>query len=253
MKRQTLILVLIGVVLFIAGGGIAFATVEAGSKNHTPTGPTVAAANTPVVVATKAIPAGTTGQTMVAQGLVSIQLIPQKRYSDIDLNSVQALNDEVLTRSVPRGAAVTATDLTASASSLSLPKGMQGITIQTTGVAGLAGYLQPGSDVDIYANVTKVSSASTLAIPCTELAMSNVEVLDVSSIVPPLGDHQNSLTGGRTAPSDLTLLLAVTPQQARVLTFMSLNETLSVTQTQRGVVDPPVGQCIGTAQTSVAP
>jgi len=252
-KRQTLILVLIGVVLFVAGGGIAFATVEAGNKTHDATGPTVAATNTPVVVATRTIPAGTTGQTMVAQGLVSIRDISQKQYSDVDITSVQSLNDEVLTRTLTKGAAVTATDLSASTTSLSLPKGLQGITIQTTGVAGLAGYLQPGSDIDIYANVTRVSSASTLAIPCTELVMSSVEVLDVSSIVAPLGNHQNSLTGGRSAPSSMTLLLAVTPMQARVLTFMSLNETLSVTQTQKGVVDPQVGQCIGTAQTAVAP
>jgi Flp pilus assembly protein CpaB len=260
-KRQTFILVIIGVVLFIAGGGIAFATVVAGTK--TQPGATVAPVNTPVVVATSNIPAGTTGQTMVAQGLVSVRLIPQKAYQSSDLTTVQGLTDEVLSSSVTKGHALQATELTVSTTSISLPKGDDGITISMPGVSGLAGYLQPGSDVDIYANISKLSQGASaanaanptsqnIALPCTELLMGNIEVLDVSNVVPALGSHPTS-SAGRTVPSDITLLLAVNPSQSRLLTFMSLNEALSVTQTQKGVQDVPVGACIGTGQTTVAP
>lgn len=255
MKRQTVILVVIGLVLFIAGGAIAFATVVSGHR-QSPTANTVASANTPAVVAVKNIPAGSTGQTLVSQGLVSIQLIPQKKFQSDDLTTLQGLSDEVLTSSVVKGQAIQSTELTPSTSAISLPKGLDGITITTTGVAGLAGYLQPGSNVDVYANITRLSSGSTntnnnTPIPCTELVMGDIEVLDVSSVSPALGTHPTST--GRSLPSSLTLLLAVSPAQARVLTFMAQNETLSVSQTQKGASAVTVGECIGTGQTTVAP
>jgi Flp pilus assembly protein CpaB len=253
-KRQTFILVIIGLVLFIAGGGIAFATVVAGTKNHS--GGTVASVNSPVLVATSNIPAGTTGQTIVAQGLASIRLIPQKDYSTSDLTTISGITDEVLTSTVKKGEAIQAGQLTPSVSTISLPKGDDGITVSMGGVAGMAGYLQPGSDVDIYANITKLSGSSTdtsnIPLPCTELVMTNIEVLDVSNILPPLGTSSTA-AGGRTPPANMTLLLAATPNQARLLTFMSANESLSVTQTQRGAGSVAVGTCIGTGQTTVAP
>jgi Flp pilus assembly protein CpaB len=254
-KRQTLILVVIGVVLFVAGGAIAFATVVTGTKGQTPT--TASPVNTPVVVATANLPAGTTGQEMVAKSQVAIQLIPQKKYVSTDIPNLQGLTDEVLTSSVTKGEAISATELTASTSSISVPKGLDAVTVTASGVAGLAGYLQPGSDIDVYGNITKVSSgaaasnAATLPIPCTELLMSNIEVLDTSDIVPALGSHATST--GRTIPPSVTLLLAVNPNQARVITFMMQNETLSIAQTQKGVTPVAIGTCIGTGQTTTAP
>jgi Flp pilus assembly protein CpaB len=253
-KRQTLVLVVIGLVLFIAGGGIAFATVLQGTE-HQPT-TTTAPVSTAVVVANADIPAGTTGQDMVSQGLVSLQLISQKRYLATDIASLQGLADEVLTSSLRKGEAIQATQLTPSTTSISLPKGLDGVTITTTGVGGLAGYLQPGSDVDIYANLTKLSTNGAtptpagVSLPCTELAMADIQVLDVSSVVPALSTHPNA--AGRAVPPSITLLLAVSPSQARVLTFMTQNETLSVAQTQKGTLPVPVGTCIGTGQTTSA-
>ncbi|MGP0032074.1 MAG: RcpC/CpaB family pilus assembly protein [Acidimicrobiales bacterium] len=257
MKRQTLVLVVIGLVLFIAGGGIAYATVVAGSKDHGSA--TVNPVNTPVVVATTNLPAGTTGQAMVAQGLVAIQLIPQKKYLTTDVPSLAGLTDEVLTTSVKKGDAVQATQLTPSTTTISVPKGQDAVTITTTGAAGLAGYLQPGSHVDVYANITKVtagqnsdqSQSAGLPVPCTQLVMSGIEVLDVSNVVPALGTHPSA--AGRTVPLSMTLLLAVYPSQAQEIAFMSANETLSVVQSQKSATPPPPGVCIGTGQYSVAP
>ena len=176
MKRQTLILVLIGVILFIAGSAIAYASVEGASK-HTGSGTNVEApVSTSAVVAKSNIPAGTTGQSMISNGLVAIELIPTKSYSPTDLGSLSGLTNEVLTQSVTKGHAITSTALTASTSSISLPTGMDAVTVTLSGTDGLAGYLQPGSRVDVYANITKVSTwhsrcRSTLPLPCTEMAM----------------------------------------------------------------------------------
>ena len=60
MKKQTLILVLIGVILFMAGSAIAYASVQ-GAKKNTTSSPTQAPVNISAVVAKSDIPAGTTG------------------------------------------------------------------------------------------------------------------------------------------------------------------------------------------------
>ena len=62
MKKQTLILVLIGVILFVAGSAIAYASVQGAKKNTTSSPITQAPVNVSAVVAKSNIPAGTTGQ-----------------------------------------------------------------------------------------------------------------------------------------------------------------------------------------------
>jgi Flp pilus assembly protein CpaB len=245
---------MIGVVLFIAGSAIAFASVEGASK-HAGTSAGVAPATTSVVVAKSNIPAGTTGQSMVSNGLVAIEPIPAKTYTPADLGSLQGLSSEVLTTAVAKGHALNATELTASASAISVPSGMDAVTVTLTGTNALAGYLQPGARVDVYANITKVSTnsglTSTLPLPCTELAMANIQVLDVQSTVPSYAGQKSP--AGRTIPASETLLLAMKPGQARDAQFLGQNETLSVVQTQQDANPPPLQQCIGTDQTSTAP
>jgi Flp pilus assembly protein CpaB len=262
-------LVVIGVVLFIAGGGIAFVTVNNSTKKNAATTTVAPPVSTPAVVTTQDVPAGTTGQDMVARGLVAVQLVPQKKYVATDLSNLQGLNDQVLTTALTKGEAVQSTQLTPSTSVISIPAGQQAVSITTTGVSGLAGYLEPGSNVDVYANIKQLSSTPTgaplpaAALPCTELTMSNIEVLDVSQVVPTLNSSGTSTAAAtttattapttRTIPPSLTLLLSVTPAQAQEITFMTQNETLSVAQTQKGVTPPPLSTCVGTGQYTVLP
>jgi Flp pilus assembly protein CpaB len=271
-KRQSLLLVVIGVVLFIAGGGIAFVSAKNNAKTNAPTTTVAAPVSTPAVVATGPIPAGTTGQDMVSQGLVSVQLVPQKKYLATDLPNLQGLTDQVLTTSLVKGQAVQSTNLTPSVSAISVPAGLDAVSVTTTGVAGLAGYLKPGSSVDVYANIKTLSTTPGgapvpgAALPCTELTMSNIEVLDVSQIVPTLTAGAAAATGAaatatpttavppaRAIPPQLTVLLAVTPAQAQEITFMTQNETLSVAQTQNGATPPALSTCVGTGQYTVLP
>lgn len=255
MKKQTLILVLIGVILFVAGSALAYASVE-GAKKGTNTNNAATATTTPAVVAKADIPAGTTGAAMEAQGLVALQLVPTKSFSPTDLTSLQGLSDQVLNGPVQKGHAISTTELNVSTQAISIPQGLDAMTVNISGPENLAGYLQPGSHVDIYANITKVSIGSGpsagLPIPCTELAMTNIEVVDVSSTSPSLAATKGASTG-RSVPGSETLLLALTPGQARSLSFLEQNETISVVQPDQEVGTPVVGQCIGTDQTTSAP
>jgi Flp pilus assembly protein CpaB len=253
-KRQTIILVTIGVVLFVAGGSIALLSVMNANKNKS--GSTIAATNTQVLVATQAIPAGTTGQQIQAENLVAIRSIPTSHYFATDLTNAGQLTDTVLTSSVAKGSAIQSTQLTASTTAISPPPHLDVVTVTVTGVSGLAGYLQPGSHVDVYANITKLSSvpsnsANVIPVPCTELAMSNILVLDVSTTVPALGVRTPA--GGRPVPPSETLALAVSPDQSQTISFLTANEQLSVVQTQNGTLPPVPGVCKGTGQYTVAP
>jgi Flp pilus assembly protein CpaB len=251
-KKQTLILVLIGAILFVAGSVIAYASVRGASKSASNSANAVASTTTSAVVAKKDIPAGTTGQAMVSNGLVALKLVPTKSFLATDLTSLQSLNDEVLSTAVKEGQAVTSTELNASTSAISVPVGLDAMTVTLPGTSALAGYLQPGARVDIYANITKVSNNSaasaTLPIPCTELSMADIQVIDVSSTSPSLSGTKG--TAGRTLPGSETVLVAVTSAQARTLAFLSQNETVSFVQTQTDTNPPPVNQCIGTDQTT---
>jgi Flp pilus assembly protein CpaB len=261
-KKQTLMLVLIGVILFIAGSAIAYASVQGAKKNSTSSSATAAPVTYSAVVAKSNIPAGTTGQAMEAQGLVALELIPSKSYSATDLTSLQGLSDEVLKAPVQKGQAINASELTVSTQAISIPQGLDAMAVSISGAQNLAGYLQPGSHVDIYANITHVSTggapgiSATIPIPCAELAMTNIEVMDVSSTSPSLsgtkGSVGSSATAGstpRTVPGSETLLLALTPAQARSLQFLSQDEAISLVQPDQETNPPPIGQCIGTDQT----
>jgi Flp pilus assembly protein CpaB len=253
-KKQTLILVVIGVILFIAGGAIAYSSVESATKNKG-NQTVVAGTTTSAVVAKQNIPAGTTGQTMVSQGLVALATVPTKSYSPADLQSLQSLQDEVLKSPVQKGSAISSSELIASTSSISIPQGLNAMTVTISGAGDLAGYLSPGGHVDIYANITKASTGSqasaTLPVPCTELAVADVQVLDVSATSSALSGTKGST--GRTIPPSETLLVAVSPTNARSLQFLSQNESISVVQTQQDANAPAVGQCIGTDQTTSHP
>ena len=255
MKRQTLILVVIGTILFIAGSMIAYASVQGARTQSNASSNAAAPASTSAVVAKADIPAGTTGQAMISNGWVALELVPTKSFSPADLTSLTGLSNEVLTKAVSKGHTVSTNTLMASTSAISVPTGLNTVTVTISGTNSLAGYLQPGAKVDVYANITKASTqsaaSSTLPLPCTELAMANIQVLDVQSTVPSYAGHKSAT--GRTIPATETLLLAMTPDNARTVEFLSQNESVSVVQTQLDANPPPLQQCIGTDQTTGAP
>ena len=179
---------------------------------------------------------------MVSNGMVAIELIPTKSYSPTDLGSLAGLTDEVLTQSVTKGHAISSTELTASTSSISLPTGMDGVTVILSGTAGLAGYLQPGSRVDVYANITKVSTASTRG-----------SRRDAPAAVHRAGHDQHRgprrrrapcrptptkpTSAGRTIPASETLLLRRQPEPGQDRSSSSRRtRPLSVVQTQKDTI-----------------
>ena len=97
-----------------------------------------------------------------------------------------------------------------------IPEGMEAVAVQVDFVAGAAGYVAPGDRVNVWSVIEKTtpldeSNQATgpgFNAPRTDLLLSNVEVLDVSSeIAPRVASEDPSAT--RPAGDPLTYLLAV--------------------------------------------
>lgn len=99
---------------------------------------------------------------------------------------------------------------------IEVPEGMEAVAVQVDFVAGGAGYVAPGDRVNLWSVIEKTSPLDEgnqamgpgFRAPRTDLLLSNVEVLDVSSEVAPrrAGDDPDAV---RPAGEALTYLLAV--------------------------------------------
>jgi Flp pilus assembly protein CpaB len=226
-KRSTL-LVAIGVLVFLLGAGVVVLSLHKHAASGQDQAASGAASHTAVVVASTNLAKGTTGETLIASRKVSLQAVPAKEYSSADLTSLSALDQQTLNRPIAAGQAIQPADLSVEAGVLAPPPGQESMVLTLTNAAsGLAGYLQPGSKVNVYGEVTKLptgATASRFSLPCVTLVEPNVEVLDVSDAVPPY--VSNPSAAGRTAPSTVTALVAVTPTEAMKLVYYTTNEEL---------------------------
>jgi len=231
-KRSSL-LVVIGAAVFVLGAGVVLMSLHAANRSaHSKELSSPGATRpTAVVVATKDLSAGQTGESILAGKDVELEAVPTAELSAADLTSLSALDQETLNRPVVSGQPITATDLSVDAGVLAPPKGEESIALTLpNGASGLAGYLQPGQKVDVYADVTHAASSSgkALVTPCVTLVQSKVQVLDVSSAVPAYVSDPTS--AGRSVPGTMTVLVAATPREALNLIYYTTNEQLYLTE-----------------------
>jgi Flp pilus assembly protein CpaB len=242
-KRST-VLIVIGVAVFILGAGLVVVSLHTHSSNSTSAEETASlGSRTPVVVVTSPVAAGTSGETLIESKAVALQQVPAKQYSSDDLTSMSALEGQTIVHALAPGTPLSASDLSADAGPLAPPAGDESIAL-TLGSAqsGLAGYLQPGDNVDIWGNVIKTTGGGNLPNPCVSLVAPKVEVLDVSDVVPAYRSDPSSTC--RTVPTTETVLVAVTPQQAPALVFYASNEQLYLVASGQTTV-PPSSVCAG--------
>jgi pilus assembly protein CpaB len=112
-----------------------------------------------VLVATKRIPAGTSGADVRARGLVEAVPMPRSAVPADALSSVDAALDRlVLTGDIqPRQLLLRgAFDEAATASGgLAMPDGKLAVTVQMTAAANVAGYVRPGAKIAIFDTYTE--------------------------------------------------------------------------------------------------
>ncbi len=250
MAKRSNVLVVLGIAFFALGAAIVLllvrddgATVRAGAAGEA----------TQVLVAKGPIPAGTTGDEVVAQGLVEAKNFQPGQIAPGAVTSTAALAGQTVATDISKGAQLTTSSLRPSqirGESVAIPEGKQGVAVQLDFVPGVAGYVGAGDRINMYSVVRNGvadpnSKANPPCNPRVNLFLSNVEVLDISAEVAPrraVSDQQQERVTGNA----ITYLLALDPVEAERVIFLSSNESLYLALAGEGA--PPVftngpGQC----------
>ena len=250
MAKRSNVLVVLGIAFFALGAAIVFllvrddgATVRAGA----------AGGSTQVLVAKGDIPAGTTGDDVVAQGLVEAKNFDPGQIAPGAVSSTALLAGQTVATDIAKGAQLTSSSLRPSqvrGASVAIPEGKQGVAVQLDFVPGVAGYVGAGDRINMYSVVRNGvpdpnSKDDPPCNPRVNLFLSNVEVLDISAEVAPrraVSDQDQERVTGNA----ITYLLALDPVEAERVIFLTSNEGIYLTLAGENV--PPVstdgpGQC----------
>ncbi len=239
MKRVN-VLIALGAGLLVIGVGLAWAAGrdDGGDDERT---------ETTVLVATTDIPAGQSGDELVAAGRVRLERVATDEADPEALRSTHELSGRIVSAAVAEGEQVTVTALRTSAlraAALSVPDGHVAVAVTVPFTAGGAGYVGAGDHVDVYSSIVAGTQGAPIS-PRTELLMAGIEVLDVSDEVTPrraepvtTADGTTVTQAARVGGSEITLLLAVDPAQAEQVVFASTNDQLWFSLTPEGA-EPP--------------
>lgn len=215
MKKKSNVLLLAGALAFVVGAGVVVATVRGDSD-------AVAADQvaSEVLVAREPVPAGTTIDAAVEQGLLTAQELDLEDRAADAVSSVTGLAGRIVDEALAPGQQLTMSTLrpaTLRSASIAIPAGKQGVAVQLPFVPAGGGYVGAGDRVNVYGNVPHEGSRAV-----AELVLQNVEVLDVSTEVAP------RVTGGEERPSSsvITYLLALDLNEAQRVIDLAANAQL---------------------------
>ena len=189
-----------------------------------------------VVVATKRIPAGTSGAQLRSDGYVERVSMPTSSVPYDALSSITANLDNLVVTSdlqprqlVLRGMFGTATKATGG---LSVPDGKFAVSLDVTVPGAVAGYVRPGSSVTVF-DTYSTDGSSQGTDKSTRVLLSTVEVLaigqygtDGSTSSTPSDSSSQSSSSNSSSASTLKVTLAVSQAQAERLVQATQTGTL---------------------------
>lgn len=279
MRRKSSLLILFGVLLLAAAGGVAAMSLR-------PSGNSLLAVNTPqeppvdpmvsVVVAQIDLEKGTLinapDEYLSTSEVPASQFNAQTQFSD-----PQALRDMVLTADVKAGETINSNVVRQAGLAQKIPEpddgqpSLRAFPIQVNNLSGVADLIQSGDFVDVlgsfrldvttlYANGQGGVSEKTSQEGTTKVLLQDVEVLDVVKMAAPVNAENaeqeqeapstDTMAGETTeanvvAPKNWFLLLAVTSDEAEILRF-TLNHGINLTTVLRRTGDHTIDETIGT-------
>ena len=233
-KRSNLIVTL-GLAVFIVGAAATFLIVR---NNDDPT-PAAGSGRVAVLVASKPIPAGTSGADAVNQGWVKTKVVADSVKPANALTDPTQLAGRTASLGVPEGQIITETQFQQAQTrigTLKIPDGKTAVAVQLANVPGVAGFAGAGDRVNVYGAVK--SDPNTEGKPSAHMIMQNIEVLNVNG---------TTLVGGAGTPggSGLVFLLAVSPSEAERLVYLTSFENLYFSLVAKDA--PPSGETPGTS------
>ena len=214
-KRSNLIVTL-GLAVFIVGAAATYLVVRDSGGGT----PTAGVGKVSVLVADKAIPAGTQGATAVNQGMVKTKVVPDSARPATALTDVSQLAGKTVTLGVAEGQILTSDQFQTAQTrigTLKIPDGKTALALSLANVPGVAGFAGAGDHIDIYGVVKP--GAPGMPTGDARLIMQNTEILNVNGTTLAAAPGQPGGTG-------LVYLLAVNPNEAEKLIYLSTFEQL---------------------------
>lgn len=223
MRQRSNLIILFGIAFLMVGGAIVYLIVSDDDSSSLASGPDKMS----ILVAKDTIPANTVGADAIEQGLLGTKAVTVGSQPADALTSAAALENRIFAVEVEKGNPISTSQLaTRSLSNIQVPDGYDAVALEVTYTNGGGGYIAPGDRVNVYGvygdqAVIKdagidVPEGATSVVPRSELALTNVTVLDVSAQgttstqAATTATSDSAVTAGRPAPTGtLTYLLAL--------------------------------------------
>lgn len=207
-----------------------------------------------IVVAEKDISPGTTGDSIIKDGMVTIKMVPKRLVAEGALTSTSAIEGKTVKVAIGKGEQITNTKLDSSlrtaALTVRVSGDMRAISIPVDEINGVAGALTAGDKVDVTATFDKETTGTDV----TMTILRDIEVLEVSWSSPPKTSQSNSgvaLASDNTSQTSSsvkkTVTLSVNVADVEKLVFAERKGTvwLSLVPT-KSKTSPTAGQTAST-------
>jgi len=185
-------------------------------------------------VATTDIPMGTRWEDM--SGALERKSVPSEVRPVTAVTGENQLNGRSTIQSITKGQIITSSQFNVSSTGgLDIPAGQNGVTINLGTPQGVARYIQPGADVNVYVTYKQLPGVTNPAdAVVTKLVLSNIKVLANQIKLPTEEEAAEAQAAGQASPTaEILLTVAVTPDQAEKLIFAKENGSVWL-----GLVNP---------------
>jgi len=219
-RSRSNLLVLLGIAFFVVGGVIAYLVTsddDGGSAD---------AEQVEVVVATTDITAGELADELIAENkLRAVEIEPSQLVAGA-IGSLNQLAGATFTQGFQADQQITSAGVQLQpARTFTLEPGFEAVAVQLDFVPGVAAYVSPGDRINLYGAVVSGGNRA-------ELALTNVEVLDVDLTIPPRrGTATDPETSGtaRASAGAVTYLLALPTDDVEKVVYLTQFEQLYAT------------------------
>jgi len=233
MAKRSNVIVTLGLAVFIVGAMATFLILRDSGEDT----PAAGSGRVAVLVASKPIPAGTSGADAANGGLVKSKVVADSVKPANALTDPTQLAGRSATLGVPEGQIITADQFQATQTrigTLKIPDGKTALALELSNVPGVAGFAGAGDRINVYGVVKSSPEAGGASV---KLIMQNTEVLNVNGTT-------LAATQGQPGGVGLVYLLAVSPTEAERLVYLTSFEKLYFSLVSKD--QPAVGETPGT-------
>lgn len=183
-------------------------------------------------VAKDTIPAGTSAEVAIGQGLISRTAVPRKAVAEGAITSLDQIEGSVATVNIVKGEQILSSRFGAAAETTTdlapIPEGHQAMAIDVALVPGVAGRVEGGDRVSILAGIDGAGGDGADAFQ-TRFLLQNVEVLAIGQRVVTTDQQGGAATSVQYPADRVIATVAVTPPDAEKLAYAVFKGQLYLT------------------------